>query len=245
MSLGKIAMLIPLADENLCEPHSSFGHASRQQTICSERAWFLDLGAVHVQDMLRFIREIGQFRNRGLHAVRHFVLRNSRLDFRVTDFRETLAIEFRQFVQHPTPHLLTHAVRIGKIQYRVAIGSQADPLMTRGKKTGTPKSSVQRLPAESAIDRRMQDNKRRQVLVHAAQSVRQPGTGTGPTRQLATGLDVGDRRIVVDRFGVDRFDHGQIVDDTCSVRKQLADPNALLCRVWWNLKVEGAIGKRS
>src|SRR4051812_25618603 len=42
------------------------------------------------------------------------------------------------------------------------------------------------------------------------------------------GLNKGRRGIVVDRFGVKRLDHTDIVDDFGRVRQQLADPSAAL-----------------
>src|SRR4029078_13150368 len=42
------------------------------------------------------------------------------------------------------------------------------------------------------------------------------------------GLDERDRRVVIDRIGVHRLDDGDVVDDFCRVRQQLADPGACL-----------------
>ena len=42
------------------------------------------------------------------------------------------------------------------------------------------------------------------------------------------GLKKGDTRVVVDRFGVDRFEEAQLVDHTCCVRHQFTDPGAAL-----------------
>ena len=42
------------------------------------------------------------------------------------------------------------------------------------------------------------------------------------------GADIGDRRIVVDRFGVDGFDQRDVVDHLRRVGQQFADPRPVL-----------------
>ncbi len=66
----------------------------------------------------------------------------------------------------------------------------------------------------------------RQVLVHAAQAVAEPSTQAGPPWNLAAGLNVSDRRIVIDRFGERAVDNTQFLGDLGGVRQQLANPNA-------------------
>ena len=68
----------------------------------------------------------------------------------------------------------------------------------------------------------------RQVLIHAAQAVAEPGTQAGPTGNLAAGLNVGDRRIVVDRFGERAVNDAQFLGDRGRVRQQFADPNTVV-----------------
>src|SRR5580765_6401618 len=61
-------------------------------------------------------------------------------------------------------------------------------------------------------------------MVLAADAVAQPGAETWATRLLMAGLDVGDRRVVIDCFGVHRLDEAEIVGALAQVRQQLAEP---------------------
>ena len=56
---GKREMLVPAAMEDLREPHTAFRHPARQQTTVGERAWNGDVLAVHVQNVLRLVADIG------------------------------------------------------------------------------------------------------------------------------------------------------------------------------------------
>ena len=65
-------------------------------------------------------------------------------------------------------------------------------------------------------------------MVQAADAVAQPGSQARPAGLLVTRLNVGDRRVVVDCFGVERLDNGDVIDDGGDVRQELADPGAAL-----------------
>ena len=91
--------------------------------------------------------------------------------------------------------------------------------MTRGKEPCTPKSCVEGLPTETAVDGRMQNDERGQIFIHAPQPVRQPGPGARSTGKLTSRLNVGDGRIVVDRLCIDRFDHRQVIHHSGGVRQ--------------------------
>src|SRR5262245_2846807 len=64
----KVDVLIPASMHELDEPDSAFSHAPRQQAVAGEAAIaLLAVNPVHVEDVLRLIRDIGQLGNGGLH----------------------------------------------------------------------------------------------------------------------------------------------------------------------------------
>jgi hypothetical protein len=71
---------------------------------------------------------------------------------------------------------------------------------------------------------REEHDKRRQILVLAAETVAQPRAHTRTAWLLKAGLDERDRRVMVDRFGVHRLDDGDLVDNLRGVGQELADP---------------------
>ena len=68
-------------------PRSTSRRASRQ--LAAKVPGLCDVGAVHVEDLASgsFERSISSG-TRGLHAERHLVLRDARLDFRIADLVE-------------------------------------------------------------------------------------------------------------------------------------------------------------
>jgi hypothetical protein len=98
--------------------------------------------------------------------------------------------------------------------------------MLARQKTRAPQAAIQRLvPRLAAGDEHYEC---RQIVVGAPQAVADPRAHARPPRLLASGLDEGDRRIVVDRLGVQRVDEAQLVHDLRGVRHQLADRRAAL-----------------
>ena len=69
-----------------------------------------------------------------------------------------------------------------------------------------------------------QDHEAGQAVVLASQAVAQPSAHAGPPRLLASGLNEGHGRIVVDGVCVHRLHHQQFVHDPGGVRHKLADP---------------------
>ena len=61
-------------------------------------------------------------------------------------------------------------------------------------------------------------------MVQRSQSVAEPGSQRGATRNLIAGTDIGNGRIVIDRFGVHGADNSQIIDHAGCLGQQLADP---------------------
>src|SRR5262245_34356967 len=100
--------------------------------------------------------------------------------------------------------------------------------MLARQKTATPQPAKDRLIGLVAAALRNHDDERRQVVVHAAQAVTEPRAEARPARLLATGLYVRRRRVVVDRFGVQRFDDCDLIHDLRRVRQQFAYPRAAL-----------------
>ena len=52
---GEGGMMIPAAVEELDEADISFSHSAGEQAIAGVGAWFVDLGAVHLEDLLRLL----------------------------------------------------------------------------------------------------------------------------------------------------------------------------------------------
>ena len=114
-----------------------------------------------------------------------------------------------------------------RYKHRIAVGTQRHALVLGRQKAGAPQSREEGLAARLRSPTRVQHDKRRQILVGAADAVRQPGARARTAGQLAAGLNEGDRRIVVDRLGIDRLHDCNVIDDRAGMRQQLAQPGAV------------------
>ena len=219
----QILVMIPAAVEELNEPDTAFGKPSGQQTIGGERAPRACVRAVQIKYVFRLIGHVSQVRQRHLHAISQFVLRDPSNDFGITYFRYFQLIEPGQVVEHPAADVRAQPIRVRQKKHRVGNGSKLRPLVLRRKEAAAPKPVVQRLSAESAALRH-HGHKGGQILVLTAQPVRQPGPDAWPACPLSTRLEERDRRIMVDGFGVHRLEEAQLVGDLRRERHQLTDP---------------------
>ncbi len=74
-------MHVPAAVINLHESHVALHQTPRHQAAIGEGAALARIFAVKLEGARRLFGEIGQFRHRGLHPERHFVLRDAHLRF--------------------------------------------------------------------------------------------------------------------------------------------------------------------
>ena len=157
-------VLVPAGVHALDEADSAFGKATGHQAVVSERAGFLNLWAVHVEDMLWFVGEVCEFRHRRLHLVGHFVLSHPSLNFRISRLLKLQLIQRRQVIQEGSTQFSRHAVRIIQIQYWIAAASETGSLESRWQETGTPVEVVEDLTARCAFADRGHHNKPGQFL---------------------------------------------------------------------------------
>ena len=132
-------VLVPAAVIDLHEADIPFDHAAGEETAGSKGARLVDVGSVHLFDVLRFIPGVDQLRYGGLHPVRHLVLGDARHRFRVADGIDHLAIETGEGVEHLPACGPLHSRGIGKIQHRITDGTQGDSLIFGRQHARTPK----------------------------------------------------------------------------------------------------------
>ena len=110
-------MLVPAHVEKLHKTHIAFGESAGEQAVRGIAARTLHIGAIHVDDVLRLFREIGEFGHASLHAICHFILSDAGLDVRVAHDAKTLLIERVEIVQGLASCRSGHAVRIREIKH--------------------------------------------------------------------------------------------------------------------------------
>ena len=153
---------------------------------------------------------------------------NSRGDFRVTRFVELALIELREVVEDAAAGRLVDAGRVREMKHRVAGRTEFDPLITRREKAASPKPVVKGLVVGVAGSLRHHHHERGQVGVFIAKAVGEPSPNAGTPRDLRSGLQEGHGGVVVDRLGMQRLDHAEVVGKGRGIRKQLAKPRSPL-----------------
>jgi hypothetical protein len=93
-------------------------------------------------------------------------------------------------------------------------------LVDAGEKAVAPEARVERLVDALLADEHDEPG---QVLIDAPEPVTEPRPHARPPGELVAGLEKRDRRVVVDRLGVERFDEAQLVHHLRGPRHQLAD----------------------
>ena len=213
-------MLVPSPMENLDKAHITLRHAAGHETVVTKGPRLRRVRPVHVEDMLRLAADIGQLRHARLHAESHLILGNARLRFRIADLGVDALIHVAQFVEHAAAQGRIDAFRIREIEDRIALGSKRDPGVFRRKKTAPPKPLVECLTTRLAVEH----DKVGKIFVQAPETVTDPRSHTGTTRDLVAGLNVSNRRIVIDRLGPHRVDAGDIVRHRTGFREEVTDP---------------------
>ena len=110
--VGQIAVVIPIAVEQLDEANVPFGQPPGQEAIVGERG-FARLRAIHFQDFIGFLGDVHQFGDAGLHAISHFVSLDPGRDFRIADRVKLNLVQLPDAIEQLPPGRLADARRIG------------------------------------------------------------------------------------------------------------------------------------
>ena len=73
---------------------------------------------------------------------------------------------------------------------------------------------------------RVHDDERREILGHIAQAIGEPRSDARPSADHGSGLNVGDRGLVIDLLGIERLHDRDVVHHLRGVRQQLRYPGA-------------------
>ena len=108
-------VLIPARMHQLNKTHTALRQSPSHQAVVCERPWFFHLRSVQRQRGLRLVAEVGQFRNTGLHLVGHFILGDTRGNFRIAVIGKLQFIESGDIVQPVATHPARHPIGVLQI----------------------------------------------------------------------------------------------------------------------------------
>ena len=169
-----IAVMVPCAVVELNEADSAFGETACEEAIASEGAVAGFLEAVEIEDVLRFVAEVGEFRDTGLHAEGEFVLSDAGGGFRVEVFVGGETVEPVDFVDDESLGALADPVRVADVVDGVAAGLEEDSLIFARKEACAPLSGGDWLGSVVALGLRHEDDEAGEILGFCAEPVEEP-----------------------------------------------------------------------
>lgn len=143
-------MLIPTHVVKLYEADVTFGKTARHEAVVCVGAALFDFGAIHVEDGFGLVRDVGEFGNRGLHAVGELVLLDAGVDLRIGKFGELLFVELGEVIEHFASGRCGVAGGVGKIEDGVADGHEFDAGVFGREEARPPKPVVKGLAIGAA-----------------------------------------------------------------------------------------------
>ena len=147
---GETAVVVPALVVELDEADAAFGQAARQQAVGGECAGGAAVGAVEVERGVGLLGEIGRVGDARLHAERHFVLGDPRLDLGIEFLFELPAVEGAELVEHRAAAGAADAVGVAEVEDRLGAGAELDALVLRVEEAGAPEAGVERLVAPAS-----------------------------------------------------------------------------------------------
>ena len=217
-------MLVPALVVELDEADVAFGESAGEQAVRREGPGVAGVLAVELEGLGGFIGEIGHLGHRHLHAVGEFVLGDPRPDRLVAFAFPLQFVEPADAGEHATARIGRDPLGVGEVEHRIGAGAELHALVAALEKAVAPESCVERL---AALVLRDQDHERGKVAVQAAEAVADPRSHRRSAGDLRSGLEEGDRGVVVDRLGVHGSNHAQLVGDRRGVREQFAHPETI------------------
>ncbi len=164
-------------------------------------------GAIQLERALRLFRKIGQIGHGRLHAIGHLILRDARRDLRIAIGLLGDVVQLAERVEHRRGGApASMPVRIREEQNRIAGSAEPHALIFRRQKPARPEPRKQRLIAIQRIRLRNQHDERGKILIFAAEPIADPRAHARAARLHKAGLDESNRRIVIDRVGIDGLD---------------------------------------
>ena len=224
--VGQAPVVVPAHVEELDAAHVAFRETPGEEAVRRVGPGRADFRSVEIEDVLRLPGGVHQLRDTRLHPECHFILGDPGRDLRISDRLLALLVDRIDLIDGVAAHFWADPVRIAQIEHRIARIAEFHPLVLRREESRRPEPVIEGLVIGAPGAKRGQHHIGREIRVGAAQTVAEPGSDAGASRQLVSGLAKRNRGIVVDRFGVHRADQAQIVRHGGDSWHQVAQPGA-------------------
>lgn len=211
-------MMIPIIEVDLNEPGPSLDHPPRHQRGVGEGTWFLCFLAIQIKCRLRLVVDPCQLRYARLHPKRQFVLFDPGLGFGIAHQFVVEFIERPEAIERLAADFGGNAGWVVDKEDGISYGPEADSRMHSGKISRGPQPRGDGLNLLGIARLCNQNDEGGEVLIERSEAIGDPGSHAGTPRDHVPGLDVGDRRFVVDRFGVHAANEAEVIDHLAGPR---------------------------
>ena len=202
------AVVVPAAVVEMDEPHVPLGQPASQQAVGREGP-IGSLGPVQIQHVLRFVCEVHQLGDAGLHLEGEFVLADPRGDLGIVHRVVVQLIQLADGIHHVALTLHVHSAGAAQVQHRIPLGVEVDALEAAGQEAAVPLPRSNRLALASA--HAGHHHEAGEVVALATQPVPQPAPHRRATADGGSRVHKGVGRIVVDGVSDQRADNAQLV----------------------------------
>ena len=132
-------------------------------------------------------------------------------------------MKFFETVEHHAARGPVESFGVVEVENGIFVRAEADAVVFPGKESASPEPAHERL---ALFVFRHENDKGGKIFVHGTEAVGKPRTNTGSTCNLGTRLHEGHAGAMVDRLGVHRFDHGDVIGNFRGVRETVTHPGA-------------------
>lgn len=123
---GEIFVLVPATVKDLHELDAALHHAAGEYAGAGEGSWSACLRAIHVINGIRFLAEIAELRDGGLHAEGHLELVHAGLRLGIAHDVVSLLIERMEAIEHFAADLAVDPGGVLEVEDRVTFGAERD-----------------------------------------------------------------------------------------------------------------------
>ena len=216
-------MMIPAKMIELHKSNIFFCQPPGHDAIVCKGARCHHIRTIHVQNMLGLVRKIGNGRNGHLHFIGHFRLVDLAFNFRIMPYLVLNIVEALDKIKCPSSIHAIDALWIVEERHRLIPRHELHALVMGRQEATAPGSTADGLIAAAFGDH---DDERREIVIHAAEAIAEPGSYARPSTQLIAGLRKNHCGLMVDLFGEHGPHHTDIVCDLSNMGNQVTEVSA-------------------
>ena len=216
-------MTVPTPVEQLHKANALLHQPARQQHIVGKTG-LSGLRSIHFMDIGGLVVDVHGLRNRQLHFIRHFVLRDTREYLGIAESNVLLLVDLVDGVDRSFSYIPVHTLRVLDKQHGISLAATLYALVYAGQKTATP-YALAGIGEPSAAG---EHDKAGQILILRTQPICHPRSHAGSAKARATGLNQQLGGSMIELVGGHRLQKTKLIGNAGQMWHMFADPGPAL-----------------